>query len=77
LRQKLSVNQPSAGMSVLGPVAAVGVGPAGIHGWRIMVKGSDRAPMRSGVRFSLEAMERAYPRRTLKFSVDVDPVDMG
>ena len=77
LQQKLSVNQPSAGMSVLGPVAAVGVGPAGIHGWRIMVKGSDRAAMRSGVRFSLEAMERAYPRRTLKFSVDVDPVDMG
>ena len=29
LRQKLSVNQPSAGMSVLGPVAAVGVGLVG------------------------------------------------
>jgi hypothetical protein len=42
-----------------------------------MVKGGDRAAMRSGVRLSLETMERAYPRRTLKFSVDVDPVDMG
>lgn len=77
LRQNLSVNLQSSGMSVLGPVAAVGVGPAGIYGWHVMVKGGDRAAMRSGVRRSLEAMERAYPRRTLKFSVDVDPVDMG
>ena len=64
-------------LAASGAVAAVGVGPAGIHGWHVMVKGGDRAAMRSGVRRSLEAMERAYPRRTLKFSVDVDPVDMG
>lgn len=75
--QVLPVHLMSSEISVLGPVAAVGVGPVGIHGWHIMVKGSDRAAMRSGVRFSLEAMERVYPRRTLKFSVDVDPVDMG
>jgi primosomal protein N' (replication factor Y) (superfamily II helicase) len=76
-RQSLSAALQSQGIAVLGPVAAVGVGPSGIAGWHIMVKGGDRAAMRSGVRLSLETMERAYPRRTLKFSVDVDPVDMG
>jgi primosomal protein N' (replication factor Y) len=76
-RQSLSADLQSQGIAVLGPVAAVGVGPAGTVGWHIMVKGGDRTAMRSGVRLSLETMERAYPRRTLKFSVDVDPVDMG
>jgi hypothetical protein len=42
-----------------------------------MVKGGDRTAMRDGVRRSLETMERAFPGRTFKFSVDVDPVDMG
>lgn len=76
-RQSLSVDLQSQGIAVLGPVAAVGVGPGGTLGWHIMVKGGDRAAMRSGVRLSLDTMERAYPGRTLKFSVDVDPVDMG
>lgn len=76
-RESLSVNLQSQEISVLGPVAAVGVGPSGIHGWHIMVKGGDRTAMRDGVRRSLETMERAYPGRTFKFSVDVDPVDMG
>jgi len=73
----LSADPQAYGIAVLGPVAAVGVGPSGMHGWRIMVKGGDRATMRDGVSRSLETMERAYPGRTFKFSVDVDPVDMG
>lgn len=73
----LSAVPQSHGIVVLGPVAAVGVGPAGVHGWHIMVKGGDRTAMRDGVRRSLETMERAYPGRTFKFSVDVDPIDMG
>ncbi|MCC6140302.1 MAG: primosomal protein N' [Nitrospira sp.] len=68
---------PGHGIVVLGPVAAVGVGPAGMHGWHIMVKGGDRIAMRDGVSRSLATRERAYPGRTFKFSVDVDPVDMG
>ena len=76
-RQSLSGNPQSQGIVVLGPVAATGVGSKGTVGWHIMVKGGDRTAMRDGVCRSLETMERAHPGRTFKFSVDVDPVDMG
>lgn len=76
-RESLSAGLLSPGIAVLGPVAAVGAGPRGTVGWHIMVKGGDRSAMRRGVRLSLEIMERIYPRRALKFVVDVDPVDMG
>jgi primosomal protein N' (replication factor Y) len=76
-QQSLSADPQSHGIVVLGPVAATGVGFRGTLGWHIMVKGGDRTAMRDGVRRSLETMERAYPGRTFKFSVDVDPVDMG
>ena len=76
-QQSLSADPQSQGIVVLGPVAATGVGSRGTLGWHIMVKGGDRSAMRDGVRRSLETMERAYPGRTFKFSVDVDPVDMG
>ena len=76
-QQSLSADPQSQGIVVLGPVAATGVGSSGTLGWRIMVKGGDRPAMRDGVRRSLETMERTYPGRTFKFSVDVDPVDMG
>jgi primosomal protein N' (replication factor Y) (superfamily II helicase) len=76
-QQSLSADPQSLGIVVLGPVAATGVGSRGTLGWHIMVKGGDRTAMRDGVRRSLETMERAYPGRTFKFSVDVDPVDMG
>ena len=76
-QQSLSADPQSQGIVVLGPVAATGVGSSGTLGWHIMVKGGDRLVMRDGVRRSLEMMERTYPGRTFKFSVDVDPVDMG
>lgn len=76
-QQSLSADPQSQGVAVLGPVAATGVGSRGALGWHVMVKGGDRTAMRDEVRRSLETMERAYPGRTLKFSVDVDPVDMG
>ncbi len=76
-QQSLSADPQSQGIVVLGPVAATGVGSSGTLGWHIMVKGGDRTAMRDGVRRSLETMERAYPGRIFKFSVDVDPVDMG
>jgi primosomal protein N' (replication factor Y) len=76
-QQSLSADPESQGIVVLGPVAAMGVGSRGTSGWHIMVKGGDRTAMRDGVRSSLETMERTYPGRTFKFSVDVDPVDMG
>ncbi|MEK7299598.1 MAG: hypothetical protein AAB072_00740, partial [Nitrospirota bacterium] len=77
LQQSLSADPQSQGIVVLGPVAATGVGSRGTLGWHIMVKGGDRTAMRDGVRSSLETMEQTYPGRTFKFSVDVDPVDMG
>lgn len=75
-QQSLSADPQSRGIVVLGPVAATGVDSRGIVGWHIMVKGGDRTAMRDRVRRSLETMERAYPGRTIKFSVDVDPVDL-
>ncbi len=76
-QQSLSADPQSHGIVVLGPVAATGVGSSGTLGWHIMVKGGDRTAMRDGVHRSLETMERTYPGRIFKFSVDVDPVDMG
>ncbi|MFO0705286.1 MAG: primosomal protein N' [Nitrospira sp.] len=61
---------------VLGPVPTPGVRRPGATAWRIMVKGPDRVRLREGVRLSLDRIERAYPRRSLRFSVDVDPVEM-
>jgi primosomal protein N' (replication factor Y) (superfamily II helicase) len=75
--RSISADLQSGGMTVLGPVAAVGGGSTGTFGWHIMVKGGGRSAMRQGVRLSLEMMEHAYPRRLFKFAVDVDPVDMG
>lgn len=66
----------SEGIGILGPVAATGMRPKGHVRSHIMVKGRDRAAIRTLVRDSLDAIERAYPRRTLKFSVDVDPLEM-
>lgn len=68
---------PIQGPMVLGPVPTPGVRPRGTAMWGIMVKGPDRVQLREGVRLSLSRIERAYPRRTLKFNVDVDPVEMG
>lgn len=63
--------------AVFGPVPATGMRPKGHVRWHIMVKGCNRVAIRTLVRESLEAMEHAYPRRTIKFSVDVDPMEMG
>ncbi|MGA6827594.1 replication restart helicase PriA [Nitrospira sp. NS4] len=66
----------SEGIGILGPVVATGMRPKGHVRSHIMVKGRDRAAIRTLVRDSLDAVERAYPRRILKFSVDVDPLEM-
>lgn len=66
----------SEGISILGPVSAVGMGPKGQVRSHIMVKGHDRVAIRRVVQLALEMVERAYPGRNLKFSVDVDPLEM-
>jgi len=66
----------SGGIGILGPVAAAGMGPKGQVRSHIMVKGQDRAALRRVVQQTLETAEQTAPGRTLKFSVDVDPLEM-
>lgn len=66
----------SEGIDILGPVSATGMRPKGHVRSHIMVKGRDRVAICTVVRDSLAFIERAYPRRNLKFSVDVDPLEM-
>lgn len=66
----------SGGIGILGPVAAAGMGPKGQVRSHIMVKGQDRAMLRRVVQQALEIAEQAASGRTLKFSVDVDPLEM-
>jgi primosomal protein N' (replication factor Y) (superfamily II helicase) len=64
-------------LMMLGPVPSLGSRPKGQHRYHILAKGHDRELLLKAVSESVQAMEREYKRRELKFVVDVDPVDMS
>jgi hypothetical protein len=41
-----------------------------------LVKTTDRAAALQAIRWSVEEMERTSRRQSVKFDVDVDPIDM-
>ncbi len=64
------------GITLLGPVPALGGRPKGRHRFHLLAKGLHRETLLQAVRDSAAAMESGYKRGRLKFVVDVDPVDM-
>jgi primosomal protein N' (replication factor Y) len=64
-------------VTILGPVSAMGRRPKGHHRHQILVKGADRTLLCRGIRESVEKMEREYWKEQIKFTVDMDPVEMG
>lgn len=62
---------------ILGPVPTMGRRPKGHHLHQILVKGTDRTFLCEGIRESVEKMEREYQKGQIKFTVDMDPVEMG
>jgi len=64
-------------LTVLGPVPTMGKSLKGHHRYQILVKGTDRARLCRLIQESVESLESAYRKGQIKFTVDIDPVDMG
>lgn len=62
--------------TVLGPAPAPMPRLRGRYRWQILIKSTDRAATLQAVRWSVEKMERTSLRRSVKFDVDVDPIEM-
>jgi len=62
--------------TVLGPAPAPVSRLRGRYRRQILIKSTDRAATLQAVRRSVEKMEQASPRRSVKFDVDVDPIEM-
>lgn len=67
----------AAETTILGPVLATGRRTKEQSRWHMLVKGRDREKLRTLVRDSLAVLEQAGIPRTVKCSIDVDPVEMG
>ena len=70
-----SMNLPDH-LTVLGPVPSPVPRLRGRYRWQILVKSLTRETGLAAVRVTVDAMERAYQRRAIKFDVDVDPIEM-
>lgn len=66
----------TSGFTVLGPVPAPVPRLRGRYRWQILVKTTNRAAALQAIRWSVEEMERTSRRQSVKFDVDVDPIDM-
>jgi primosomal protein N' (replication factor Y) (superfamily II helicase) len=62
--------------TVLGPAPAPLPRLRGRNRWQILIKTTDRAAALEAVRWSVEEIERTSRRRSVKFDVDVDPIEM-
>lgn len=62
---------------MLGPVPSVAGRPRGFHRDQMLLKGDDRALLGRAVRDTVTCMETEYRRGYMKFTIDVDPVDMS
>jgi primosomal protein N' (replication factor Y) len=70
-----SMNPPDH-LTVLGPVPSPVPRLRGRYRWQILVKSLKRETGLAAVQVTVNAMERAYQRRAIKFDVDVDPIEM-
>ncbi|HSE58942.1 MAG TPA: primosomal protein N' [Nitrospiraceae bacterium] len=72
-----SWSQARLPIDVLGPVPAPVARLRGQYRWRVLVKTTEGAEARELVRRTLGDLSHMARHRTLKFEVDVDPVDLG
>jgi primosomal protein N' (replication factor Y) len=70
-----SMGQPER-LIILGPVPSLVPKLKGRYRWQILVKSRDRDAGLNAVRLTVRDMERTYQRRSIKFDVDVDPIEM-
>lgn len=80
LRWRLCLEQlvgTEAPPSMLGPVPAMGKRPKGQHRFQTLVKGADRAVLCRLIQTSVCQMEQEYPKRRVKFVVDIDPIELS
>lgn len=63
-------------LMVLGPAPAPVARLRGRYRWQILIKATDREVALQTIRWSVEEMERTFRRRSVKFDVDVDPIEM-
>jgi len=63
-------------LSILGPVPLPVSRLRGRYRWQILVKSYEREAGLIAVRTTVSEMERMYQRRSIKFDVDVDPIEM-
>jgi primosomal protein N' (replication factor Y) (superfamily II helicase) len=69
-------NSRSDLLTVMGPVPSPVSRLRGRYRWQILVKSHEREIGLEAVRTTVKQMEQTYPRRAIKFDVDVDPIEM-
>ena len=69
-----SISQPDR-LTVLGPVPSPVSRLRGRYRWQILVKSLEREVGVEAVRVTVKDMERIYQRRSVKFDIDVDPIE--
>lgn len=76
-RRRLAIVQATGEVSmILGPVpATIGRAP-GLSRWHLLLKGPAWSPLSRAVMESVTLLENEYRPRAVKFTVDVDPVEM-
>jgi primosomal protein N' (replication factor Y) len=62
-------------LTVLGPVPSPVSRLRGRYRWQILVKSLERDMGLEAVRVTVKDMERIYQRRSVKFDIDVDPIE--
>jgi primosomal protein N' (replication factor Y) len=68
-----SIGRPDR-LTVLGPVPSPVSRLRGRYRWQILVKSLERDVGLEAVRVTVKDMERTYQRRSVKFDIDVDPI---
>jgi primosomal protein N' (replication factor Y) len=63
-------------LTILGPAPAPVRRLRGRYRWQILIKSTDREAALKAIRWSVEEMEQSFTRRSVKFDVDVDPIEM-
>jgi primosomal protein N' (replication factor Y) (superfamily II helicase) len=70
-----SISRPDC-LNILGPVPSPMPRVRRRSRWQILLKSSEREAGLEAVRITVKDMERTYQRRSIKFDVDVDPIEM-
>jgi primosomal protein N' (replication factor Y) len=74
LEQSVGSEEP---LALLGPVPAMGKRPKGHHRLQTLVKKADSAGLSRLIQKSVGQMEQEYRKKRIKFTVDIDPVELG